>query len=179
VVARVLVGSGLAAGRGLDTVVYHPSITVSLAYRVEQVRAHPAGAGFVSACASGAGVRACSYSWLKYPQRAPDGCALVRAFMGPVDGDPGALAHAEIAKILGLRGAPLWTRAFHWPRGLPRYQPGHVERVAGVRARLARGAPLEIAGAAVDGVGVSACVRSGRAAARRLLAHTGTGAGRG
>jgi len=175
VAARFLAGAGVAAGRELGEVAYHPSITVSLAYRAEQVPAQLAGTGFVSAWESGAAVRACSYSWLKYPHRAPRGYALLRAFVGPVegDGDAGVAAHAELARILGIQGEPLWTRAFHWPRGLPRYQPGHAERVAGIRGRLARLAPIDVAGAAVDGAGVSACVRSGREAARRTLERIG------
>ena len=169
VTARFLAAVGVTAGRELDEVIYYPSVTVSLAYRAEQLTAPLTGTGFVSAWESGATVRACSYSWLKYPQRAPRGFALLRAFVGPVDGDPGALAHAELARILGIQGAPLWTRAFHWPRGLPRYKPGHAVRIAHVRGQLARLAPLDIAGAAVDGAGVSACVKSGREAARRVL----------
>jgi oxygen-dependent protoporphyrinogen oxidase len=98
---------------------------------------------------------------------------LLRAFLASVDGDPGAIAHAELANILTISGAPLWTRAFHWIRGLPRYKPHHAERVAELRARLAQLAPVVIAGAGVDGVGVSACVRSGRAAAREILRRVG------
>jgi oxygen-dependent protoporphyrinogen oxidase len=131
------------------------------------------GTGFVAAAEAGGAVRACTYAWRKYPGRAPDGHALLRAFVGPVDGDPGAAAHAELAKILGLAGAPLWTRAFHWPRGLPRYHGGHAERVAAVRQRLARLAPVALAGAAFDGAGVSACVKSGREAARGILDRLG------
>ncbi|HYK82999.1 MAG TPA: FAD-dependent oxidoreductase [Gemmatimonadales bacterium] len=176
VAARLLAGVGVPAGRALDEVVYLPSVTVSLAYRAAQVPADLVGAGFVSGGESGALIRACSYSSRKYPCRAPDGAALLRAFVAPADGDPGALAHAELAPILGLQGAPLWTRAFHWPRGLPRYKPGHAARVAAIRDRLQRLAPLEVAGAAVDGASVSACVKSGREAARRVLARAG-GAG--
>lgn len=173
VAARLVAGAGVPAGRALDSVVYAPSTTVSLAYRAEQLPESLSGAGFVAACEAGGAVRACSYSSLKYPGRAPDGAALLRAFLGPTDGDPAALAHGELAPILGLRGAPLWARVFHWPRGLPRYKPGHAARVAAVRTRLARLAPLELAGAAVDGAAVSACAQSGREAARRLLARVG------
>jgi len=169
VAARLLAGLGVSAARSLDTVVYAPSVTVSLAYRADQVPQTLEGAGFVAAPDSGSAVRACTYAWRKYPNRAPDGYALLRAFLGPVDGDPGAIAHAELAAILGIERAPVWSRAFHWPRGLPRYSRGHAERVAAVRERLARLAPLAIAGAGFDGAGVSACVRSGRAAARRVL----------
>ncbi|HEX4627924.1 MAG TPA: protoporphyrinogen oxidase [Gemmatimonadales bacterium] len=169
-IARLLAGVGVAA-RALDDVVYAPSVTVSLAYRAEQVPAHLEGTGFVAAAESGGAVTACTYAWRKFPHRAPDGHALLRAFVGPVNGDPGLVAHAELTTILGLRGPPLWTRAFHWPRGLPRYDRGHADRLAALRAGLARLPPLAIAGAGVDGAGVSACVRSGREAARTVLSR--------
>jgi oxygen-dependent protoporphyrinogen oxidase len=179
VAARLLAGLGVSAARALDTVLYAPSITVSLAYRADQVPGTLEGAGFVAASDTGGAVRACTYTWRKYPKRAPDGFALLRAFVGPVDGDPASIAHAELAAISGIEGDPLWTRAFYWPRGLPRYPHGHGERVAAVRERLARLAPLAIAGAGFDGAGVSACVKSGREAARVILKRLGAASMRG
>jgi oxygen-dependent protoporphyrinogen oxidase len=167
--ARLVAGLGIAPARALGEVVYYPSSTVSLAYRTGQLSRPLDGSGFVAARESPGAVRACSYASFKYPGRAPDGHALLRAFLGPVDGEPGALAHAEVATILGIRGGPLWTRAFHWPRGLPRYKPGHAAHVAALRERLAGLGPLDVAGAGIDGAGVSACVKSGRAAATRVL----------
>jgi oxygen-dependent protoporphyrinogen oxidase len=168
-IARLLAGLGIAPARALGEVMYYPSSTVSLAYRTAQLPRRLDGTGFVAARESPGAVRACSYASFKYPGRAPDGHALLRAFLEPVDGEPGALAHTELAAILGLRGAPLWTRAFHWPRGLPRYKPGHAAHVAALREWLVQLAPLDVAGAGIDGAGVSACVRSGRAAATRVL----------
>jgi protoporphyrinogen oxidase len=169
--ARMLAAVGVGAAWALEEVAYYPSITVSLAYRADQVPGRLDGAGFVAAAESGGAVRACTYAWRKYPGRAPAGHALLRAFVGPADGDPALAAHAELTKVLGLKGKPLWTRAFHWSRGLPRYHAGHAARVAAVRAGLARLAPLAIAGAGLDGAGVSACVKSGREAARLVLAR--------
>jgi protoporphyrinogen oxidase len=173
VAARLLASLGVPAGRSLDAVIYAPSITVSLAYRADQVPGTLEGAGFVATPDAGGAVRACTYAWRKYRMRAPEGLALLRAFVGPVDGDPGAIAHAELAAILGIEGAPLWTRAFHWARGLPRYPRGHAERVATVRERLTQLAPLAIAGAGFDGAGVSACVKSGREAGKQILERLG------
>lgn len=167
--ARLVAGLGIAPARALGEVTYYPSHTVSLAYRTDQLSRPLEGSGFVATPEATGAVRACSYSSRKYPGRAPDGYALLRAFVGPEDGEPGALAHRDLATIIGLRGAPLWARAFHWPRGLPRYKPGHAAHVAALRARLGRLAPLEVAGAGIDGAGVSACVKSGRAAASRVL----------
>ena len=176
IAARLVTAAGVPAARHLDEVIYYPTTTVSLAYREDQLATPLAGTGFVSApelAEGGAALRACSYSWLKYPGRAPPGHALLRAFVGPVDGDPAVAAHAELVRILGLSGSPLWSRAFTWPRGLPRYKPGHAGHVAAVRERLARLPPLAIAGAGFDGAGVSACVKSGREAARHVMERLG------
>ncbi|PYP58562.1 MAG: hypothetical protein DMD44_07355 [Gemmatimonadetes bacterium] len=173
VAARLVAAAGVPAARRLDDVIYYPTTTVSLAYRGDQLATPLAGTGFVSAGEWAGVVRACSYSWLKYPGRAPPGHALLRAFVGPLDDGPAAAAHAELASILGIKGLPLWSRAFTWPRGLPRYKPGHAGHVAAVRERLARLPPLAIAGAGFDGAGVSACVKSGRAAARQVMERLG------
>jgi len=169
---RLLEAVGVSGARALGDVVYAPGVTVSLAYRADQVARPLDGTGFVSAPGVGV-VRACTYASSKFPGRAPDGYVLLRAFLEPADGDSRMLAHGELAAILGIRGAPLWSRAFHWTRGLPRYPAHHAGRVAAVRARLRRLAPLAIAGAGFDGTGVSACVRSGREAARVVLGRLG------
>ena len=166
---------GVTGARALADVAYAPSITVSLAYRADQIRRPLEGAGFVVGAQHAAPlqIRACTYASSKFAGRAPDGHVLLRAFLAPADGDPAQLAHAELAAILKIRGAPLWSRAFHWTRGLPRYREHHAAHVAAVRERLSRLAPLSIAGAGYDGAGVSACVRSGREAARVLLGRLG------
>jgi oxygen-dependent protoporphyrinogen oxidase len=171
---RLLEAVGVSGARALGEVVYAPSVTVSLAYREEQIGRPLDGTGFVVAPdVVPLHVRACTFASSKFPGRAPDGHVLLRAFLAPAEGDPAALAHAELARILGLRGAPLWSRAFHWTRGLPRYSAHHAARLAAVRDRLTRLAPLAIAGAGYDGAGVSACVRSGREAARVVVGRLG------
>ena len=169
VAARLLGSLGLPPSRELEDVVYYPSLTVSLAYRREQAGADLCGTGFVGSPEAGGPLRACTYASLKYPGRAPTGSLLLRAFLASVDGDSAAVAHAALAKILAISGAPLWTRTFSWTRGLPRYNAEHQARVAALRDRMAGLPPLAIAGAGVDGAGVSACVRSGRAAAREVM----------
>jgi len=163
---RLLEAVGVAGGRALGEVVYLPSITVSLAYRTDQMKKPLQGAGFV--VASPVRVRACTYASSKFAGRAPDGHMLLRAYLPAIDGDPAKVAHAELAAILGIRGEPLWSRVFYWNRGLPRYRARHAEHVAAARGRLSRLPPLAIAGAGYDGAGVSACVRSGREAARLI-----------
>src|SRR6266571_2693496 len=108
---RLLETINVAHARTLAQVVYVPSITVSLAYRVEQVTAPLNGAGFVvDPENASARIRACTYSSHKFPGRAPSGHLLLRAYLPSMDGDPASIAHTELAAILGIRGAPLWSR---------------------------------------------------------------------
>jgi len=177
--SRLLETAGVSRAHVLAEVTYAPSTTVSLVYRAEQVGRPLVGAGFVvDPDAVGARhvvplqIRACTYASAKFPGRAPAGHVLLRAFLAPGAGDPAEAAHTQLAPILQLRGEPLWSRVFHWPRGLPRYHASHRDALGEVRHRLAELPPIAIAGAGYDGAGVSACVRSGRAAARLITRST-------
>jgi oxygen-dependent protoporphyrinogen oxidase len=78
------------------------------------------------------------------------------------------LAHLELGRILGKPlPAPLEARVQRWGGALPQYPPGHLDRVAALRAGLP--ATIAVAGAAYDGVGIPACIRSGMVAADSVL----------
>ncbi|HLZ46753.1 MAG TPA: FAD-dependent oxidoreductase [Gemmatimonadales bacterium] len=168
VAGRILEAVGVTHARSLEDVLYAPSITVSLAYRETQLARALEGSGFVVNPDVAGQIRACTYASAKFPGRAPQGSVLLRAFLAPGDGDPAGRAHPELVRILGIRGEPLWSRPFYWNRGLPRYRAAHQKQLEEVRHRLSRLPPLAIAGAGYDGAGVSACVRSGRAAGRLI-----------
>jgi oxygen-dependent protoporphyrinogen oxidase len=111
-----------------------------------------------------------------------DGLAVVRASVGRygetavlrrTDEDLAALVHAELDRLVGPLPEPEAVRVTRWGGGLPQYGPGHLDRVARARAALADVPGLALAGAAYDGVGIPACVRSGWAAAERLLVSVG------
>ncbi|HEX2575503.1 MAG TPA: FAD-dependent oxidoreductase, partial [Aquihabitans sp.] len=73
----------------------------------------------------------------------------------------------DLDRIVGLGAAPTEARVGRWPRSFPQYAPGHLDRVASAEASL-EGTPIALAGAALRGVGVPACIRSGEEAAARL-----------
>jgi oxygen-dependent protoporphyrinogen oxidase len=81
---------------------------------------------------------------------------------------------AEAAEIPGWEGASLVKGTVsRWGGSLPQYRVGHHEVVAGLRADLAGTAGLAVAGAALDGIGIPACLGSARTAARKLAADLG------
>jgi oxygen-dependent protoporphyrinogen oxidase len=123
-------------------------------------------------------VTACTFLDRKWPHLARDGEVLLRASLGRIDDTrPAALSDSEVLRraweeltaLLGVRGEPPEGTVVRWPAALPQYRVHHLLRTAGVEAAVARLGGLAVAGAAYHGVGVPACIASGRAAARALL----------
>ena len=73
----------------------------------------------------------------------------------------------DLDRILGATAAPTEVRVGRWPRSFPQYAPGHLDRIDALEASLA-GLPIVLAGAALRGVGVPACIHTGEQAAARL-----------
>jgi oxygen-dependent protoporphyrinogen oxidase len=79
-----------------------------------------------------------------------------------------ARSRADLAALAGLRAEPVDAHVQRWGGGLPQYALGHLDRVARVRADVARVPGLALCGAAYDGVGIPAVIASARAAAARV-----------
>ncbi|NLD75588.1 MAG: protoporphyrinogen oxidase [Acidimicrobiales bacterium] len=89
------------------------------------------------------------------------------------DGDLVATLLADLDRVLGVSGDPAAVRVGRWPRSFPQYAPGHLARISRVEAELTQlgnspTAGIVLAGAALRGVGVPACIRSGEEAAAAL-----------
>jgi protoporphyrinogen oxidase len=78
---------------------------------------------------------------------------------------------ADLAALAGITAIPSLVRVHRWERAMPQYVVGHMAHVAAIEARVARLAGLALAGAAYRGVGIPDCIRSGEAAADRLVAQ--------
>jgi oxygen-dependent protoporphyrinogen oxidase len=132
----------------------------------------------------GYAVKAATFFTRKWAHlRRPDGTVFVRASIGRYgdehalqrdDADLVKLVHSELSALVGIGlPEPLDSAVQRWGGALPQYAPGHLDRVARARAALRVGpgaGSLALAGAAYDGVGIPACVRSGQTAASELLA---------
>jgi oxygen-dependent protoporphyrinogen oxidase len=85
---------------------------------------------------------------------------------------------AEAKRIPGWEAAHLVEAAVsRWGGGLPQYPVGHRDLVAQLRAEVAGVSGLAVAGAALDGLGIPACVASARTAAGALVAELGASSG--
>ena len=122
-------------------------------------------------------VTACTYLSEKWPHLARPGEVLLRASVGRFgDGRADAWSDAEVVErvraelglLMGLSGQPLETMVARWPQAFPQYRVHHLMRTAGIEAAMARLGGIAVAGAAYRGVGIPACIASGRAAAQAI-----------
>jgi oxygen-dependent protoporphyrinogen oxidase len=136
--------------------------------------------GYLVPRVEGRTITACSWTSAKWSHLDDGETAWLRASVGR-DGDDRALALsddalvkavlADLADTMALRAAPTDVRVTRWPGSFPQYRPGHLDRVDALEAALATTAPtLLVAGAALRGLGVPACIRQGLSAAQQLCA---------
>lgn len=83
------------------------------------------------------------------------------------DDDLQAAVLDEMSVHLGVAFQPSAVRISRWPNSFPQYRPHHGAAIAAVERTLPPG--IALAGASYHGIGVPACIRSGRQAGTLLL----------
>jgi oxygen-dependent protoporphyrinogen oxidase len=132
--------------------------------------------GFLVPATEGYAIKAATFVSVKWPHVRHDGApVLVRVSIGRYgeerdlqrsDDELAMTAYADLAALVGDLPRPVGASVTRWGGALPQYAVGHVERIAEVRRALPP--TLAVAGAAYDGVGIAACVRSGETAAESV-----------
>lgn len=164
----------------LDRIPYASSATINLAYKREDIP-HPLdGFGFVVPFIEKRTAIACTFSSVKFADRAPQGHALLRAFVG------GALQpemfdlseeellsrmRADLRDLLGIERAPLFAEVTKWQRSMPQYHVGHLELVKRIGERVTSLPGLTLAGNAFTGPGIPDCIKSGETAAEAFFSQ--------
>jgi oxygen-dependent protoporphyrinogen oxidase len=155
-------------------------VIVTLAFAGLTPDALPPGSGILVPAVEGLAVKAMTFSSQKWPGvGAEAGVTLLRASLGRAgesdalqrsDDELVAVVRRELAAITGLAAEPVDSHVQRWGGGLPQYAVGHPQRVARIRADVAKVAGLAVCGASYDGVGIPACIGSAHIAADRVLA---------
>jgi len=123
-------------------------------------------------------VIALSFSSNKFAGRCGDEEVLIRCFIGGAlqselvdlkDEELLEIAIAQLEQSVGFKGEPLFTDVFRWKQCMPQYHLGHLDRVKEIEQRVEPHQGLEIAGNSYWGVGIPACIASGKSAAERLV----------
>jgi oxygen-dependent protoporphyrinogen oxidase len=154
------------------------AVVVGFAFADAEKFAVPPGFGFLVPPESDNLLLACTFVDQKFDGRVPQGGRLVRAFfggkaaermMGCGNDETAAVARMELARILGPLPEPQTTVVRRWPRSLPQYGVGHLERMAELEKRVHALDGLSLLGNGYRGVGLPDLIRDARAAARREM----------
>jgi oxygen-dependent protoporphyrinogen oxidase len=148
------------------------------------------GSGLLVPPVEGRAVKAATYAsnkWAWVDELDP-ALAVVRASLGRAgeeavlqrpDRDLARLALADLGDLLGRELRPVAVRVARWGGALPQPGVGHVDAMERALAAVAAVPGLGLAGAAVAGVGIPACIatatRAADAVAAGLTARAGTG----
>jgi protoporphyrinogen/coproporphyrinogen III oxidase len=168
----------------LDTIHYASVAVVTLSFPSEAIGGPLVGTGALvprTSVINGrpALITGCTYLGRKWPHLGRPGDELIRVSVGRFgdtrhqDLDDEALtavAVSELSHLIGLRAGPREAMVTRWDGSFPQYDVGHLVKVAAIEQAVGPLDGLALAGAAYHGVGIPACIGSGRAAAREVLA---------
>lgn len=167
----------------LREIPFASTATVTLIYDAKDFPRPPRGFGFLTTRGSGLTLTAATYSSSKFPERAPEGKVVIRAFVGGAGREEAAEAavtrietrvREDLERVLGLKGvAPVAGKTVRWIKSNPQYNVGHARRLDRLASCLKSHPGLILAGSSYGGVGLPDCVRSGRRAAELALARPG------
>ncbi|RNL64187.1 protoporphyrinogen oxidase [Nocardioides marmoriginsengisoli] len=180
--ARLLSDVVPGAALELARIEYASVALVTMAF---QARDFPAvtGSGFLVPPVEKRAIKAATFSFAKWDwvREAGDGrekTLVMRCSLGrhreehqlqASDEELVELALTDLTDAVGLSVRPIDTHVQRWGGGLPQYAVGHLDRVATIRAEVARVPGLAVCGAAYDGLGIPACIASAHAAVMSLL----------
>jgi len=166
----------------LASVEYAAVAVVSLGYSKKDVGHSLDGFGFLVPRSAGLRILGTVWNSSLFPCRAPDGYALLTAFVGGATDAAAAklsseelsnLVHREIAPLLSIKNVPTFCNVTVWPRALPQYNLGHGERLSAIAQKLERFPSLFLAGNYLRGPAIGSCVEQALAVAEEVKAKAG------
>jgi protoporphyrinogen/coproporphyrinogen III oxidase len=178
--ACAALASGLSSSlaQKFSEIPYSSSMTVSLAFDAGAREQLPPGFGYLVPRKENRRMLACTFVHGKFKARVPEGKALVRCFLGGA-ADPDALqmsdsdviqiVRQELKEILKFNAEPIFMRVHRWQSSMAQYEVGHAARVESIQKLLGELPGLLVAGNAWSGIGISDCIRTGRAAAENAM----------
>jgi oxygen-dependent protoporphyrinogen oxidase len=163
---------------------YVSTVSVALAWPSTAIPQPLTGTGFVVARRhSPVRITACTWVSSKWDDRAPEGAALLRVFLGgahdpdAVSMDDAALvsvARTDLGRVLGVTAEPSLARVYRWPNAGALHLVGHLSRVEAIERRLGAHGGLFVAGSGFRSVGIPDCVADARRVAGEAVAFVET-----
>ena len=165
------------AATAMEQIPHVSSAIVALGFDNPSVAPLLNGYGYVVPRTEQRRVMAMTFLSSKWPNRAPEGKGLVRAFVGRAgqqellecpDDRLIEIVRQELRDVLGIVAEPELELVTRWENGMPQYTMGHLDRVATLEAVVDQHDGLAIGGNMFRGVGLPDCIASGERAAEKV-----------
>jgi oxygen-dependent protoporphyrinogen oxidase len=164
----------------LDDILTAPVAVLALGYHAATIGPLD-GFGFL--VPRNEGVRTLGALWETsiYPNRAPEGKALLRVILGGATdrtavtlGDDELLGsvRSDLETTMGLTAPPEFVKVTRHMRGIPQYECGHLARLQRIDAHVAAYPGLHLAGNSYRGVSMNSCIAEADCIAEAVLSTT-------
>lgn len=161
----------------LDAIPYSSAILVTLVFDRRSL-GHPLnGFGFLVPEKERHAIAATTWVSTKFPPRVLPNLSALRAFivgsqalewMSASEEALVELVRNELLRIMGIDTPPLLSTVHKWPKSMPQYLVGHLDRVRRIRDHAAQLEGLHVVGNAYEGVGIPDCVRLAKEVGERI-----------
>ena len=184
-VAEMNIDSGapreLASLRRLD---YPPIARVAVAFRRDRITHALDGFGVLIPRKERMNTLGILFSSSVFPNRAPEGYALLTAYLGgsrgrgvleTTDDRLIEMALTDMRKILGVSESPVFEDVVRIPRSIPQYNVGYGEVKNAIVKFEAKAPGIFIASSYRGGISVSDCIAGGNAATEKVRGYVSHG----
>ncbi|MGB7284074.1 MAG: protoporphyrinogen oxidase [Candidatus Acidiferrum sp.] len=168
----------------LASIEYAPIAVVSLGYPKSAVGHSLDGFGFLIPRSEKRRTLGIVWNSSLFPNRAPADHVLLTSFLGGAT-DPQATAlpsddlisliHKEIAPLLQIRQPPGFSNVTLYPRALPQYNLGHLDRIALASEHGFRCENVWLAGNYLRGPAIGACIEQAQSIAQEICSRVAKG----
>lgn len=168
--------------RELDDIPTAPVVVLALGY--DAAATGPLdGFGFLAPRSEGIRTLGALWETSIYPNRAPEGKALLRVILGGAqdraavtlsDDELLAVVRKDLETTMGLTAPPEFVRITRHARGIPQYERGHLARLGRIDALAAMHRGLFLAGNSYRGVSMNSCIAEADKIAEGVLAERST-----
>lgn len=179
VAAQLLEDESPEAAAELATIGYASVSQVTVEYPLNAVHPNLDASGILFPRVDGSVMTACTWLSTKWAHYRKKDTVLLRMTSGRYgddrannlsDEDLTSTLLGELSQVIEIEGQPNAVRVQRWPKSFPQYEPGHRAKVERIRQAVERSCPsVTLVGAAYDGIGIPACIRSGRTAAKAMI----------
>ncbi len=161
----------------LSSIPYSPISVVALGYDKATLGNPLDGFGFLIPRGERRKILGALWDSSVFPNRAPEGKALIRAMVGGVRGPELAalppadlieLVRSELSVTMGVMAEPVLSRIFFHDRGIPQYLVGHGKTLRRIEERLAANPGIHLNSNAYRGIALNDCVLQSRLTAERI-----------